>query len=151
MIAPRESVLHILSIGLQPQEREMLQNFAKESGDDLIFAKNDLDLWNHARNGNFDLCVLAQTEEIPDPSYLIWLLKGLANHSKVVLIFTTLTPELEERLQRFHASRALERPIDSQQLTRAIKNVLNTREEKSDWFWSSISRLFHSRRRAKVH
>ena len=150
MIAPREDVLHILSMGILQQEREILQQYATETGSELVLAKDDLDLWNHARNGQFDLCILGQTEEIPDPSYLIWLLKGLANHSKVILVLSTMTSDIEERLERFHASFSLTRPFTGAQLIKAIDQVLNTREERRDGLWASISRFLPSRRHVKV-
>ncbi len=148
MIAPRtnENLLHILSFGLLSQEKNVLDKIAKESGFQLTYAKDDLELWNHARSGHYDLCILGQAEEIPDPSYLIWLLKGLSTHSKMILIYSELTPEINERLKRFHASYVIERPIDPHRFMVTVESALNSGEIRKDGLWSSLSCLFSSRK-----
>ncbi len=150
MIAPRENKLRFLLMGLQPSEDEILQQYARKTDCEMVFTKDELDLWNHARNGQFDLFILSQTDDIPDPSYLIWLLKGLANHSKVILVLSQVTAEIEERLDRFHASYALERPIRPEQLEQAIDTVLHSREEKENGVWNFVSRIFPHRKHVKV-
>jgi len=145
MIAPRqeEQALQVISIGLQSEEQTGLAEIISDLGGELRTALDDLELWSHARYGRFDLCVLGQSKEITDPSYLIWLLKGIANQSRIILIYSTLAPEEAERLKRYHAIYVLQRPIDPDRLAHTIETALNRSSESGLGFWSRISNLIH--------
>ncbi|MEW6234925.1 MAG: hypothetical protein AB1656_06020 [Candidatus Omnitrophota bacterium] len=153
MIAPRdnEHTLRLLSLGLSSQEKTLVESVAARIGGALHCAKDDMDLWGFARTGRFDLCILAQNEEIHDPSYLIWLLKGLASHSRIILIYSSIAQEEANRLKRYDAPHVLVRPVDAAHLAQAIDAAMNAREEKREGFWARLIRLPGSRKSSKVH
>ena len=147
MIAPRinEQTLRFISLGLDPKEQELLKHLSSEIPCELQIAQDDLDLWSHARYGSFDVCILGQSEEIPDPSYLVWLLKGIAGESQIILIYSTLNKEEAERLERFDAAFVLKRPVKPDQLTHTIDSALNGKGVRKVGFWSKLSGLLAHR------
>ncbi len=150
MIAPNESKqLRILSFGLEPQEDHWLQRYAQAIHGTLEKAEDDMDLWGKAQKGDFEVCVLGQCSEVPDPSYLIWLLKGVANHSRIIMIYSQVPEDEARRLQRLHASHILQRPVEAKSFAKAIEAAVHRGGEKKESIWSTLGHLF-SRKSQKV-
>lgn len=144
MIAPKENEhrIRIVTLGLNQKELALIDGLLKRVKGQLITASDDMDLWGLVRTGEFDLCVLGQGGEIEDPSYLIWLLRGLANHSRIILIYSNISSEEANRLDRFHASYVLQRPVDSAELIHTLESALNGRHERSQrGFWQRVASL----------
>jgi len=152
MIAPRDNdhPLSILVIGLLPDEEKFLQNLVRQAGGELKKAHDDLDVWNQARSKKFDVFVLGQCEQIEIPSYLIWLLKGIANQSNIILLYSTITQDEKKRLDHSNSVHILQRPIDTNSLLNEVEEIYSGRAEKHDNFWNMLSRFNPLRKREKV-
>ena len=116
--------LRILCIGLEEQEQKIVHNLVQEHHAALKVASSDMDLTEIARVETFDLYVIGQTEKNPDTDYLIWLLKDYAEHSRFVLLYNSLPPDREHRLEDFHAYSVLHRPLDLNQLHETLEDAI---------------------------
>ncbi len=152
MIAPNDknNALRILAIGLLPEEEKFLQNLVRQNGGELKQAHDDLDVWNKARSEPFDVFVLGQCEQIDTPSYLIWLLKGIANQSNIILIYSKITAEEQKRLNHSNSVHVLQRPIDVQTLMAEVEDIYSGRAERQDHFWSLLARFNPLKKKVKV-
>lgn len=131
--------VRFIALGLQSQEIECLQKIAHETGGIVHVARNDLDLSSQAHLYHFDLVVIAQSEEIPDPSYGLWLLKGVATRCGVILIYSTLPQEEQKRISRLRNAYILGRPVDPQQLAKTVDAALHESGETRESFWSVLT------------
>ncbi len=131
--------VRIMTIGLQPSEIKNLQKIAHEAGGIVHIARNDLDLSSQAHLYQFDLYVFGQCEEIPNPSYCMWLLKGVATHCGVILIYSSLPKEEQKRIGRFHATHVLGRPVDPHLLAKTVDSALNDTGENRESLWSALT------------
>ncbi len=130
--------VRIMTIGLQPAEIESLQKIAHDAGGIVHIARNDLDLSSQAHLYHFDLYVFGQSEEIQNPSYCMWLLKGVATHCGAILIYTTLPKEEQKRIGRFHATHVLGRPVDPRLLAKTVDAALHDSGESKESLWSVL-------------
>jgi DNA-binding NtrC family response regulator len=143
MIAPKNNAKSksILMLGLQKQELELISKITAQLNINAETVQNDMDLWNHAQKNTHDLYILGQTDQIPDPSYLIWLLKGLSHNSKFILTYSNMNDDEKHRLDRYHAFSIFKRPIVANRLYDAIWSALNESTVQKSDFWSIVSGL----------
>ncbi len=140
MIAPNDNTTkkRILALGLQAGEAELVNQIADNLGVIADIAQNDLDLWDHAQSCHYDLYILGQSEEIPNPTYLIWLLKGVAVRCKFILIYSTPPENVEHRDEIYKISN---RPVVGKQLLDAVWSALKETHIGENRFGSILSRL----------
>ena len=152
MIAPKEveTGMNVLSIGLQPEEQALVSTLCQEFGGKLHMAKDEIDMNHLARETAVDLCILAQSEAVSDPSYLVWLLRGITSNYHIILIYSSLSEEETERLDRFEATMVLMRPLDREHLKETIANIFSGKTEKRERFWHSLARYLPFHRHVKV-
>lgn len=154
MIAPREQNqnLRFVSLGLSQQEQQILEQAATQIGGVTVHANTDMELWNQARVSQFDLYIIGQSQDTPNPSYLIWLLKGIANHDRIILIYTSRHQEETERLKRYDAMYVLDRPIDPHRLSRMLESAIDRADHPPRiGLFSRLSNLFGRKRFTEVH
>ncbi|MBZ0256321.1 hypothetical protein K8I31_09675, partial [bacterium] len=106
MIAAKNSI-HILALGANTQEQNILAQLAQSHDGNLEIARDDLDLWDRTQNGHFDVCVLGQTAQMEDPCYLVWLLRGVIPKARIIVIYDELNAHETERLQSIEATHVL--------------------------------------------
>jgi len=118
MIAPNDGsrALYILTIGLLPEEEEYFQNLVLKKGGEFKKAHDELDVWNQARRANFDVFVVGQCEHIEIPSYLVWLLKGIASQANIIVIYSNITAEERKRLENTECVHVLQRYYENQHI-----------------------------------
>ncbi len=151
MIAPRDFGFHVFSLGLLPQEKSVLEKITSQLGLHLEAAKDELDLCRLTQNETSSICVIGQSDKIPEPSYITWLLKGIISSSKIMLIYNSITDEETQKLNRFDISNAMIRPIDPHRLARMIENVMTVHEEKREGFLTALTRFMPFRRHTLTH
>ncbi len=152
MIAPREpeGYARILALGLNESERSLLQQFLTEIGGELTAVETDLDMWSLARSSHYDLCIAGQCESVPNPSYLIWLLKGITQQSRIVLVVSETSGCEIQQLDASHIAGIFQRPIAPVKFIQTIESALVRNETPSPGWFSSITNLFQRSRRQTI-
>lgn len=125
MIAPRRETggLRAVTLGLRPEEQNILFECVDGAGGKLIHAASNLDLWDNAREDPVDLCVIGQCDAIPDPVYLAWLMRGLSRYCRVVLVFDPMTEEARRLFAPLRSIQVLERPLMPERLHDIVKEA----------------------------
>lgn len=141
MIAPREYAFRVISIGLQHEEQRDVASIAAQLGGKYEDAIDEMDLCRLAQDGASPICIIGQSDKISEPSYLVWLLKGIIDSSKAILIYSSMNKEEAAKLDRHEVTNVLSRPVDSNQLGRMLESAIETREGHKESFLSSLSRL----------
>ena len=142
--------LRILCIGLEPEEYRVIASVSLKHKAVLEIATSELELTERARECDFDLYVLGQTDYMPDTNYLIWLLKDYAEHSRFVLIYSELPPDRVQSLEEFKAYSIIHRPVSNAQLQETFDDtilgyhdVYERIVEEVEHFWHALGSLFH--------
>lgn len=150
MIAPREYEFRVLSIGLQHQEQRAVAALCNQLGGKYEDSIDEMDLYRMAQTGIAPVCIIGQSEKNQEPTYLVWLLKGIINPNKTILIYTSFNEEESKKLERFGAENVLIRPIDPQRLARMIESASIVNEMRGEHARFSLSRLNPFRKRSAV-
>lgn len=140
MIAAKNSI-HILALGVNPQEKSILSQLVKSQGGNIEIAKDDMDLWGLTQNGHFDVCVLGQTKQMEDPCYLVWLLRGVIPKARIVVIYDELNAHETKRLQSIQATHVLVRPIQVDQFARHFDEACQNQIDDGAVNHSMLSRF----------
>ena len=142
MTAPREDYFRIITIGMQTKEKAYIDKIASSSGGSVMHTDNEIGLLKLAHNTNFDVCFIGQSDNTPELSYIIWLLKGLIKQSKMIVLFSSLSKEEEEKILRHDVSRVFKRPANPGGISKTIESILS-HDHESVSIWETITnRLF---------
>jgi hypothetical protein len=150
MIAPREYDFRVLSIGLQHQEQRAVAAICSQIGGKYEDSIDEMDLYRLAQSGNAPVCIIGQSEKNPEPSYLVWLLKGIIHPYKTILIYNSFSEEESKKLDRFGAENVLTRPLDPDRLARMMESASIAFEARGESAHFSLSRLNPFRRHTKA-
>lgn len=151
MIAPREKAYQVLSLGLQPQEQSVLEKICAHGNGEWNAVNDEMDLYRIAQTGTTVICVIGQSDTVPEPSYIAWLLREIVSPSRIVLLYSSLSEEEAKKVERYKVSNVLNRPLDPRHLARAIDAAFQVREERKESLFSSLSRLNPFRRQSVTH
>ena len=146
-----EPALRILSIGLLSEELTLLKRIVSNQNGTIITASDDLDLWNHARYKNYDLCILGQSDTVSSPSYILWLLKGIFQYSRILSIYSSITQEEMNRLKRYNVPAALHRPISVETMAQAVESILDGSTERREKRRSILAHFIPTRLQSWFH
>jgi len=136
--------LRILATGLSNEEIKQVENFCANNHGKMSFADSSLDLWSRAEAEACDLCLIGQSSEHQSLSDILWLLKGIAKPSRLILIASNLSLRERKQLRQYQIHHILIRPFHTSLLIETIEKVLNGenswKERIASFFTDS---LFH--------
>ncbi len=150
MNAPCADTYRILTLGLNDQEKTNIEKIASSFGGVATNVETEMDLLQHAETTRFDICMVGQSDNVPEPSYIIWLLKGITKQSRMIVLYSSMTSEEEKKVLRYEVTNILQRPIKSGEVTKTIESIL-THNHDSVGLWEAISNFIFPRRKAATH
>lgn len=112
MIALQKSTQRILALGLNGVENHSINEIVSNDGGEFYAVDTDLDLWDAARTEHFDLCILGQSEELPFPTFRIWLMRGLQPDMRVIVLYDEISSLETNPLVDCQQVEMIQRPID---------------------------------------
>lgn len=112
MIALQKNTQRILACGLNDAESHSINDIVINDGGEFYTVDSDFDLWNAARTEHFDFCILGQSEELPFPTFRIWLLRGLQPDIRIVVLYDEIGSLETGPLENCQQVQILQRPID---------------------------------------
>ncbi len=140
----------ILTLGLNDQEKTNIEKIASSLGGVVTNVDTEMELLKYAETNHFDICMVGQSDNVPEPSYIIWLLKGITKQSRMIVLYSSLSSEEEKKVLRYEVSNILQRPVKSGEVTKAIESIL-THNHDSISLWETILSFIFPSRKAETH
>ncbi|MBN2326034.1 MAG: hypothetical protein JXR73_02695 [Candidatus Omnitrophica bacterium] len=123
MIAFDRDTLRVLTMGLNDEEIDDLRELIISKEGEIYTVKNDMDLWSEARNTQFHACILGQSEELPHPTFRIWLLRGLQPNVRIIVLYDEIGSIETDPLENSEQVELIQRPADPNDLKTLFKSI----------------------------
>ncbi len=133
--------LRLAYTGLSEQETLILDSIL--SGQDITLhkAKSDIRFWKMVSEEPFDLYLIAQNETIKNPGHLVWLLQDKISPSKLITLHTKIDEEESQRLQQYHVSHSIMRPLEQPSVLSIIEDIRTQSVNSAKGLKQGIQRL----------
>lgn len=129
----------------------MLEKLCAQAGGKLKNHKDEMELLQHVQMNAHSICIIGQSKETPEPTYIVWLLKGMIHSSNIILVYSMLDEVEEKKLHRYGATNILTRPMDPHRLARMVESAFTAPEERTEGLMTAIIRLLPFHKHSITH
>jgi hypothetical protein len=146
--ADTPNVLKLLAIGLHEKESAFLQRAAEQSGGEYFYAENDMEFLTQARFGIYTVLLMGEKKNVSDPTYLVWLLKGIVRPSCIVLLYSSLADADRKKMKRYGVQAIHLRPFHPQAILQSCQQALMETGPRKNRFVDTLLHLVSFRPKA---